>query len=136
MKNVKVKGVVDETGVKNFMLTNTDTGEVHVAMRSGQKFEVGEFRGTLAQCKAMVAASKVVHFADAPPEPESNHSSWDCVHPCALLIKMINEMHFEYVEDNLFPEIERTLNAFGWITPEGEHDVEHANSDYDKWSKR
>lgn len=128
MKNVKVKGVVDETGVKNFMITNTDTGEVHVAMRSGQKFEVGEFRGTLAQCKAMVAESKVVHFADAPPEPESNHSSWSCCHPCALLI-----LHAGSIDD---PEIKRTLDAFGWLLPDGRLDIEEAEKNIERWSKR
>jgi hypothetical protein len=128
VKNVKVKGVVDDTGVKNFMITNTDTGEVHVAMRSGQKFEVGEFRGTLAQCKAMVGANKVVHFADAPPEPDSNHSAWDCVHPCALLI-----LHAGSVDD---PEIKRTLDAFGWLLPDGRLDIEQAEENLEKWSKR
>jgi len=127
MSNVKVKGVLDETGVKNFMITNTETGETHVAIRSGQKFEVGEFRGTLAQCKDLVGASKVVHFADAPPEPESNHSTWDCVHPCALLI-----LHAGSVDD---PEIKRTLDAFGWLLPDGKLDIEHAEENLEKWSK-
>ena len=135
MSNVKVKGVLDENGVKNFMITNKDTGETHVALRDGQKFVLGEFKGTLAQCKQLVSEDKVVHFADNPPEPESNHSSWDCVHPCALLIKIINEMHFEYVEGNLFPEIERTLDAFGWKSPDGDHDIEGAEENYQKWSK-
>ena len=129
MKNVKVKGVLDETGIKNFMITNTDTGEVHVAMRDGHKFVLGEFRGTLAQCKSLVAASKVVHFADAPPEPESNHSSWDCVHPCALLILLA-------AGGDVSPaEIDRTLDSFGWLKPEGEHDALGARENYEKWSK-
>jgi hypothetical protein len=130
MKNVKVKGVLDETGVKNFMITNTDTGEVHVAMRDGQKFVLGEFTGTLKQCKELVAASKVVHFADAPPEPESNHSSWDCVHPCALLIKLASTT-FKHEE-----EIHRTLDAFGWMKPDGTPDFEGADKNYEKWSKQ
>ena len=127
MKNVKVKGVVDESGVKNFMITNTDTGETHVAVRHGQKFMVGEFKGTLAQCKQLVAASEVVHFADQPPEPESNHSAWDCVHPCALLILKSDELGCK--------EVLRTLDCFGWLLPSGEPDVKGAKENYDKWSK-
>ena len=129
MKNIKVKGVADENGVTNFMITNTDTGETHIALRNGRLFEVGEFRGTLKQCKELVAASKVVHFADAPPEPESNHSSWDCVHPCALLI-LIAECDVD------IKEIHRTLDAFGWITPEGKRDIKGAEENYEKWRKR
>lgn len=128
MNNVKVKGVLDENGIKNFMITNTDTGEVHVALRDGQKFILGEFRGTLAQCKQLVSVSEVVHFADAPPEPESNHSTWDCVHPCALLI-----LHAGSVDD---PEVKRTLDAFGWLLPDGKLDIEQAEENLEKWSKR
>ena len=129
MKNVKVKGIQDESNIKHFQITNTDTGEVHIAVRDGQKFVLGEFRGTLAQCKSLVAASKVVHFADAPPEPESNHSSWDCVHPCALLILLA-------AGGDVSPdEIDRTLDSFGWLRPEGEHDALGARENYEKWSK-
>lgn len=68
--NVSTKGILDETGTKHFAITNKDTGEVHMAIRSGQKFELGEFRGTLKECKEIVAAGKVVHFADAPIEAD------------------------------------------------------------------
>ena len=136
MKNVKVKGVADENGVTNFMITNTDTGETHVALRNGRLFEVGEFRGTLKQCKELVAASKVVHFADAPPEPESNHSSWDCVHPCALLIKLWTEPHIEYMPEGLTDEISRTLDSFGWLDRDGMLDIDAAQDNYNKWSKK
>ncbi len=132
MSNVKVKGVLDENGIKNFMITNTDTGEVHVAMRDGQKFVVGEFRGTLSQCKQLVSASEVVHFADAPPEPMDSRAdgTWDCVDPCALLIIAAAGGH---VSDD---EINRTLDAHGWIKPDGERDSLHARENLEKWSKR
>ena len=136
MSNVKVKGVLDENGVKNFMITNKDTGETHVALRDGQKFLLGEFKGTLAQCKQLVSEDKVVHFADAPPEPESNHSSWDCVHPCALLIKLWTEPHIEYMPEGLTDEISRTLDSFGWLDRDGMLDIDAAQDNYDKWRKR
>ncbi len=127
MNNVKTKGVVDENGIKNFMLTNTDTGEVHVAMRDGQKFILGEFRGTLAQCKQLVAASKVVHFADAQPE-RAPEGTWDHVDANALLI-------LRGSSDVTEAEIRRTLDANGWLTPEGEPDVVAARENFSKWSK-
>ena len=130
MSNLSVKGITDEQGIKHFQITNKDTGEIHMAIRSGQKFEVGEFRGTLKQCKDLVAASKVVHFADAPPEPESNHSAWDCCHPCSLLILLAAG------GDVCKSEIDRTLNAFGWLKPDGEHDALGARENYEKWSKQ
>ena len=129
MNNVKVKGVLDETGIKNFIITNTDTGETHVALRDGQKFVVGEFRGTLAQCKQLVAASKVVHFADAQPEPEEKQDTWGCVAPCALLIML--QAGVDVDPD----EIKRTLDAHGWLTPDGLTDVVQAEENLEKWSK-
>lgn len=128
MNNVKVKGVLDENGIKNFMITNTDSGEVHVAMREGQfNFRVGEFVGTLKQCKQLVSASEVVHFADAKTEvTESSNGSWDCCHPCALLILLAEG-------DVSRKEIDRTLDAFGWLTPEGTRDIEAAKESLEKW---
>jgi hypothetical protein len=129
MSNVKVRGVLDECGVKNFMITNTDTGETHIAIRSGQKFVVGEFRGTLAQCKQLVSASKVVNFADAQPEPEEKSDTWSCIAPCALLIML--QAGVDVNPD----EINRTLDAHGWLTPDGLTDVVQAEENFDKWSK-
>ncbi len=130
MNNVKVKGVLDENGIKNFMITNTDTGETHVALRDGQKFVLGEFRGTLAQCKQLVAASKVVHFADSKPEVEEKRDTWSCVAPCALLIMLAAGVEVDP------DEINRTLDAHGWMTPEGLTDIVQAEENFDKWSKK
>ena len=128
MKNVKVKGVLDETGAKNFMITNTDTGEVHVAMRDGQKFTLGEFKGTLAQCKQLVSEGRVVHFADSPEE-KKKLGTWDCVDPCALLILVAAGA------DVSPAEIDKTLDAYGWLVPDGQHDALAARENYEKWSK-
>jgi len=135
MSNVKVKGVLDENGVKNFMITNKDTGETHVALRDGQKFLLGEFKGTLAQCKQLVSEDKVVHFADrctkvAPDnEPEDRQGTWDCVDPNALLILLQAGVSVGS------EEIKRTLDAHGWLTPDGLTDVVQAESNFEKWSE-
>lgn len=147
ISDLKVKGITDENGVKNFEI-RTPTGEIFIALREGKKYTIGDdpTKRTLRECKLAVANDAVVFFADrctkvvpdaeVGEDPISNHSAWDCVHPCALLIKMLDEMHFEYVEGDLFPEIERTLDAFGWKTPEGDHDVEGARANYKQWSKK
>jgi len=137
LNNLKIRGVLDENGVKNFMITNTETGETHIALRSGQKFEVGEFRGTLAQCKQLVAANALIArskfrwkpFGDAKPEPEEKNGTWDCVDPCALLIML--QAGVDVSPD----EIKRTLDAHGWLTPDGLTDIVQAEDNFDKWSK-
>ncbi len=141
VSDLKVKGITDECGIKNFEI-RTPSGEIFIALREGKKYTIGDdpTKRTLRECKLAVANDTVVFFADrctkvvpdaeVGEDPISNHSAWDCVHPCALLIKL-SVTKFKY-ED----EIKRTLDAFGWIKPDGTPDFEHADSDYEQWRKK
>ena len=133
--NIKVKGVIDESGNKNYIITNTDDGSEHVAIKrvTGSKYDIGEHSClTLRQCKVLVSEDRVRHFADSvsdePTEVEEDRrpETWACVDPCALLILRA---------DTTDPEVRRTLDAYGWITPDGELDDEQANENYEKWSE-
>ena len=137
--NIKVKGVSDESGRKNYIITNTDDGSEHVAIKreSGSKYDIGDHTClTLRQCKVLVSEDRVRHFADrctkivpdseVADEPERKPETWDCCDPCALLILLA---------DTTDPEVRRTLDAYGWITQDGELDSEQANDNYEKWSK-
>jgi len=135
--NIKVKGVSDESGRKNYIITNTDDGSSHVAIKreSGSKYDIGEHTClTLRQCKVLVSENRVRHFADSREEvaveavadkSERKPETWSCVDPCALLILLA---------DTTDPEVRRTLDAYGWITQDGELDDEQANDNYEKWS--
>ena len=139
--NIKVKGVWDEFGRGNYIITNTDDGSSHVAIRRqrGSKYDIGEHTClTLRQCKVLVSEDRVRHFADSreeiadklveglfEDEPERKPETWQCVDPCALLILLA---------DTTDPEVRRTLDAYGWVTPDGELDDEQANDNYEKWS--
>jgi len=136
--NIKVKGVTDEGGRKNYIIKNTDDGSEHIAIKreSGSKYDIGEHTClTLRQCKVLVSENRVRHFADSREEvaveavedkPERKPETWSCVDPCALLILLA---------DTTDPEVRRTLDAYGWITQDGELDDEQANDNYEKWSK-
>ena len=140
--NIKVKGVIDESGSKNYIITNTDDGSEHVAIKrvTGSKYDIGEHTClTLRQCKVLVSEDRVRHFADSvddiadklveglfEDEPERRPETWQCVDPCALLILLA---------DTTDPEVRRTLDAYGWVTQDGELDDEQANENYEKWSE-
>lgn len=129
MSNVKVKGVQDENGVKNFAITNKDSGEVHIALREGQfKFRIGEFVGTLKQCKELVANDAVVYFADAEKAPEVPQT-WDHVDPCALLVLL-------ECPRSISEEVHRTLDANGWIKPDGTQDIELARKTFEQQRRK
>ena len=140
--NIKVKGVIDESGSKNYIITNTDDGSEHVAIKrtTGSKYDIGEHSClTLRQCKVLVSEDRVRHFADSVEdiadklvdgllgdEGDRRPETWACVDPCALLILLA---------DTTDPEVRRTLDAYGWVTPDGELDDEQANENYEKWSE-
>ena len=140
--NIKVKGVIDESGTKNYIITNTDDGSEHVAIKrvTGSKYDIGEHTClTLRQCKVLVSEDRVRHFADSVEdiadklvdgllgdEGDRKPETWQCVDPCALLILLA---------DTTDPEVRRTLDAYGWVTPDGELDDEQANENYEKWSE-
>ena len=129
---VKTKGILDENGVKHFEITSS-SGDIYIAMRQPNgKFTVGDdgVSRTLRQCKEAVVNDAVVYFADATEAPEAPEGgdTWSCVDPCALLI-----LHAGSVDD---PEVKRTLDAFGWLLPDGLLDIEQAEANLEKWSKR
>ena len=132
MSEVKTRGVFDEEGIKNFAITNLDTGETFIALRTGSRFTIGDdgVSRTLSECKRLVADDAVVFFADAEKASEEPRGgTWDCVDPCALLI-LISTTGAD------MPEIKRTLDAHGWLLPSGEFDVEQAGENFKKWSKK
>ena len=126
---LKVKGVLDETGVKNFII-RTPLGDEFVALRVGKKFTIGDddAKRTLSECKQVVADDRVVFFADAEKGPEAPEQgeTWQCCDPCALLILMSHSG----VD---FPEVKRTLDAYGWLLPDGSVDVKAASANLEQW---
>lgn len=120
----KTVGVVSvHTGEKDFDI-HLSNGEVVRAVRSGQKFSVENFTGTLKQCKDEVLAglgwgSDDNELLDDPKQELG--SSWDCIDPCAILVSLLSgrKVDTEFINE--------TLNNYGWITPEGEYDVESAS---------
>ena len=134
IKDLKTTGVLDESGVKNFFI-ETPEGLSFCAMRQPSgKFTIGDdgVSRTLKQCKEAVANDAVVFFADAAEAPEAPEGgdTWSCVAPCALLIML--QAGVEVNPD----EIKRTLDAHGWLTPDGLTDVVQAESNLERWSKR
>ena len=127
MKNVKVKGVFDQDGVKNYEIKNTDTGEIHIALRVGQKYELGQFVGTLGDCKKLVSECKVVHFADKNEEVEPPRiGPWDNLNPAAALVL--------WADKN--PHVERILDNMGACDENGQPDLEWAKDELKRWEAK
>lgn len=140
IKDLKVKGVLDESGVKNFLIETPDSGSYFAMRQPNGKFTVGDdgVSRTLKQCKEVVANDAVVFFADAtePSGPPQRDETWDCVHPCAMLAMIYAGVGVGSDSECISPhEIRRTLDAYGWIDSDGLIDVVAADENYEKWSK-
>ncbi len=133
IKDLKTKGVMDESGVKNFFI-ETPEGLSYCALRQPNgKFTIGDdgLSRTLKQCKEAVANDAVVYFADATEAPEAPEcgDTWNCVDANALLIILAAGGTVDPAE------IDRTLDAHGWLKPDGQRDALQARENYSKWSK-
>jgi len=128
INDLKTMGVFDENGEKNYEI-RTPCGDRYIALKEGQKYLIGDdgIKRTLKGCKQLVADDAVIFFADATEAPEVPEvdGTWACVDPCALLI----------IFNATSPEVDRTLDAHGWIKPDGDRDDEAANDNFEKWSK-
>lgn len=73
----------------------------------------------------------------APPRPhrmkEKPIGTWDCCHPCALLILMLKDV--SGLTGASETELE-TLDCYGYLTPEGKPDVEAAEQELAIWNRR
>jgi hypothetical protein len=130
MEIAKTQGVIDEDGIKNFIITDSN-GDTYIALRQDSgKFTIGDdgVHRTLKQCKEVIVNDSVMYFADTRKE-EKEPGTWDCVDPCALLVLI--SVGGEVSRD----EINRTLDSFGWVKPDGSRDVEQAKECYEKWGK-
>jgi hypothetical protein len=133
LKDLKVKGIMDENGVKNFLIETPDNGSYVAVRLPNGKFTVGDdgVARTLKQCKEAVANDAVVFFADATEAPEATEggNTWSCVDPCALLIIVAAGGTVDPAE------VDRTLDANGWLKPDGQRDALQARENYSRWSK-
>ncbi len=134
IKDLKTTGVLDESGIKNFLIKTPD-GLSFCAMRqSNNRFTIGDdgVSRTLKQCKEAVANDAVVFFADATEASGATEGgdTWRCVDPNALLIIVA-------AGGTVSPaEIDRTLDAHGWLKPDGQHDVVQARENLEKWRSK
>lgn len=109
-------------------------GKVYEAFRTpDERFECDGFVGTLKQVKHNIQAGGLDYFADAGKTPSSaepqeadtndeglacNPDAWDCVPPCAMLILFCTTLDH--------PEVLRTLDAYGWLLPDGTPNIDDA----------
>lgn len=120
-------------------------GKVYEAVRTpDERFECDGFVGTLKQVKLNIKSGGLDHFADADKAAiaqqgvsdvdstslthHADGATWDCVSPCAMLILFCTQLDH--------PEVLRTLDAYGWLLPDGTPNIEDARVQMKKRQKQ
>jgi hypothetical protein len=123
MKVTKTRGFAVEGKTRKGYAIHTDSGDVIKANPCGSQGYMtfgGAFYSTLRSLKDAIEAGEL-NEADEPTESSTldGADTWDCMHPCALLILM-EETYF-YLENKL-----ETLDAYGWLDCMGRPDIARA----------
>ncbi len=135
MMNVKTVGVLDESGTKNYLITNKDTGEAHTALAVGSgKFCVGMHKGSLKSCKELVSSGSVIYSWDKQPTSDDENEdgitrpgTFECLDPCAALILWGDCKNKHVLE---------ILDCSGWLDRTGEIMVGEAELALEEWETK
>ena len=139
----KTVGEPREDGRKNYKFHCADGSVFLCEPQKGQKWSInGEVFKSKRAAKDAVEADEVKDLAAEPlddlfgddgpiegPPAEKKATLFECVHPCAHLVRAIVAGKIE-----LTPDIRETLDNTGWLDPTGEPDTDQADRDFDRFS--
>lgn len=121
MKIKKTVGSTPAIGRKSYTI-HTECGQEFKATPAGsQAYECNSHRfSSLKAVKAYVleANDEVADIVEMNEQGEL----WDCIHPCALLIKELPAM--ELLGGT---EVHQTLSNYGWLNEDGSPDTDKAD---------
>ena len=118
---MKTTGFKDDEGnVIGFDITFN--GQTRRVYRDGNRFTYNGTTDTLKAIKAIIEAEILFPDEETASEPTNEPAeTWDCIHPCAIIVRLL-----EATTQPLTPEIAETLDASGYLLPDGTADVEQA----------
>lgn len=128
MKVKKTVGFLPEGDVRKSYTIHTECGQEFIASANGYNKGYrceGLYFGSVKAIKVeieMGMLTKARACKDERVAANSNKSPmWDCVHPCALLIKTQDPFLV------ISPEILQTLDNYGWLDDAGQMDIVRAD---------
>lgn len=132
MKVTKTRGFAVEGKTRKGYAIYTDSGKVIKANPCGSQGYIvfdGGFYSTLRSLKDAIEAGELSEADEADEADEATEAStldgadtWDCVHPCALLISLLPFGVRIVFRD----QITETLGNYGWLDCMGLPDIARA----------
>lgn len=129
MKIVKTTGYMDERAGRKGYVVSTECGASFTLSprEKGQGFEHdGKVWKTKKAFKDFVEEGGLEPTGDGVSTAEGA-DTWDCVHPCALLI--YNMMEYDWA---LGDRETKTLDAYGWLDENGRPDFDRAKRELER----
>lgn len=115
---------------KKGYIIHTTCGEKYQAKPVGSKtYECGGLKfKSIKELKAHIVEGGF--DSEAPDERSTldGDDTWDCAHPCALLISYWLKGHPGY----LYPEVKATLDSYGWLDESGQPDFDRADKEIER----
>lgn len=127
MKIVSTRGYQIEGHSRKAYRITTSEGDSYDCTPSGSAgYELlGTAYRSLKECKKDIEGGLVADNTGEPAiDVETAGKTWDCVDPCAILITIAPPI--------LGCELIRTLDAHGWLTPEGLPDRAAAAKEFER----
>jgi hypothetical protein len=130
MKVKKTVGIRGLDSLRKSYAIHTECGQKFIAKannrNTGYRCE-GLFYGSLKAIKAEIESGMLSKSLDCKDERvaenENKSPMWDCVDPCALLIRLGHEMGLSH-------KALETLDKYGWLTAEGLPDLEKVDKEF------
>ena len=93
-------------GVKHYQIVHE--GETYICAPAGQKWECRSMVDTLKNIKRAIIDGSIPEDVEIE-EPQECAGTWDCIHPCAILIDRLGVEACEADKD-----IMDTLHSYAW----------------------
>lgn len=132
---------VDGSDGKDYEIYAEEGGleTVYHCKRVGQRFEC---LGVVDSIKGLKKRILSGHFSDRQSDVEGADraaahdvaiGTWDCINPCALLVKMVETVPaFDGISED---DLMLTLDNYGWLDENGRPDFHQANREFERFRK-
>lgn len=148
--NLKTKRVQRDDGNNDYKII-TDQGDVYYLKREGNGFTCNGKHGSIKFIKKLIETGEIpgsrgriaeddthVRIAEddgvavriAEDETDGSNGTWECMHPCAIITLLWGSAGGYAMK----ADIRHTLDAYGWLTPDGKPDYRRAMAERRRFS--
>lgn len=112
----------DDGVTKDYIITYENTSYLCKRIDGTTKWEcLGVTYPSIKEIKAAIKAGLTETAEPEEPDLEKLANLWDCIDPCAHIVKLIADPS---------PEVLATLDNYGWLDEEGRPDTAQADRHY------